>query len=389
MAIRDRLVEYTSTGKKTLLGVGPMSTNIVDVTIELANKYKVPLMLIASRRQIDSESLGGGYVNNWTTEKYSDYIKKNDPNGQVILARDHGGPWQNESEKRNCNTLAEAMASAKRSYEVDIASNFSVIHIDPSIGKNGPVSKSESLKRALDLYEHCWNYSQELGVDIAFEIGTEEQQAGGVATLDELAEQLNSIQNFCTTSKIPLPLYVVVQTGTKVMELRNIGTFDSPVRIDGQVPAEIMVPKIVDACKASSIFLKQHNTDYLSDNALKAHPYLGIHAANVAPEFGVAETKGLLKIMDDLQLRSQRDKFVELAVNSGKWKKWMLPQSKADDLERAMICGHYIFSAHEFLELKNDINSRLEKKGKNIDHILKSYVRQSIMRYMTAFRLVR
>ena len=43
--------------KKTLLGVGPMSANVVDSTIELSDKYKVPLILIASRRQIDFEYL--------------------------------------------------------------------------------------------------------------------------------------------------------------------------------------------------------------------------------------------------------------------------------------------------------------------------------------------
>ena len=387
--IREKLIEYTNAGNKTLLGVGPMSVNTVDVTIKLANQYKAPLMLIASRRQIDSDSLGGGYVNNWTTEEFSSYVKKNDLNGNVILARDHGGPWQNELEKQNCNSLAEAMESAKRSYEVDIKSGFKVIHIDPSVGKDGPVSKSDSLDRALELYKHCWDFSREIGADIAFEIGTEEQQAGGVATLDELTEQLQSITEFCMSSNIPLPLYVVVQTGTKVMELRNIGSFDSPVRVAGQVPAEIMVPKIVDACKSKAIFLKQHNTDYLSDNALKAHPYLGIHAANVAPEFGVAETIGFLKIIDDLQLRSHRDKFVELSVNSGKWKKWMLPDTSADDLQRAIISGHYIFAKKEFLELKDDINLRLKRKGLHLDNILKSHIKQSIMRYLTAFRLAK
>ena len=65
-----KIRQYTNSSHKTLLGVGPMSQNIVDVTIELAEKHDVPLMLIASRR-IDSEYHGGGYVNNWTTEDFS------------------------------------------------------------------------------------------------------------------------------------------------------------------------------------------------------------------------------------------------------------------------------------------------------------------------------
>ena len=81
----------------TLLGVGPMSVNCVDATIELANDYDVLLMLIASRRQIDSQAFGGGYVNNWTTEKFADYVIDHDKKGKVLLARDHGGPWQDAS----------------------------------------------------------------------------------------------------------------------------------------------------------------------------------------------------------------------------------------------------------------------------------------------------
>ena len=38
---------------RTLLGVGPMSKNCVIAATKLSNKFSFPLMLIASRRQID------------------------------------------------------------------------------------------------------------------------------------------------------------------------------------------------------------------------------------------------------------------------------------------------------------------------------------------------
>ena len=44
--------------KKTLLGVGPMSQNVIDSAIELSDEYEV-LILIASRRQIDSIFMEG------------------------------------------------------------------------------------------------------------------------------------------------------------------------------------------------------------------------------------------------------------------------------------------------------------------------------------------
>ena len=48
--------------------------NCVDASIELANDHEIPLMLVASRRQIDSEEFGGGYVNNWTTDDFANYL---------------------------------------------------------------------------------------------------------------------------------------------------------------------------------------------------------------------------------------------------------------------------------------------------------------------------
>ena len=50
--------------------------NCVDASIELANDYDVPLMLIASRRQVDSDKFNGGYLNNWTTSKFADHVNK-------------------------------------------------------------------------------------------------------------------------------------------------------------------------------------------------------------------------------------------------------------------------------------------------------------------------
>ena len=51
----------------TLLGAGPMSKTTVDVIVDLAQKFDKPIAMIPSRRQIECEALGGGYVFNWTT----------------------------------------------------------------------------------------------------------------------------------------------------------------------------------------------------------------------------------------------------------------------------------------------------------------------------------
>ena len=109
------LNNYVVENQCSLLGIGPMSKNCVDVVIDLVNTHNIPIMLIASRRQIESKSLGHGYVNNWSTEEFSKYVNENDRNNNVILCRDHGGPYQNENENKQNLSFNEITNKAKES----------------------------------------------------------------------------------------------------------------------------------------------------------------------------------------------------------------------------------------------------------------------------------
>ena len=386
--IKEKLQTYLNNHRCTLLGVGPMSKNCVDAAIELANEYTIPIMLIASRRQIDSQQFNGGYVNNWTTSDFSNYVKEKDNKSNIILARDHGGPWQNNQEKNKKLNLNEAMKSAKESYKADIDANFQILHIDPSIDIHDNPNQDELLNRLFELYEYCWSYAKKQGKEIIFEIGTEEQ-SGTTNTQEELDYTLSKMKKFCEGNNLPLPTFVVIQTGTRVMETRNVGSFDSPLRILNEIPAEIQVPKMIQICKEHHIFMKEHNTDYLSDVALSWHPRLGIHAANVAPEYGVAETKAFLEIMEINKQHSLAEKFLKLSYDSKKWDKWMLPNSVATNREKSIIAGHYVFSTPECIEIKREVSNKLKSKGVDLDQFLKEQVKKSIFRYLQNFRLVR
>lgn len=383
--ILQKLKKFTSTRCCTLLGVGPMSVNCVDAVIRLANHYEIPLMLIASRRQIDSEAFGGGYVNHWSTERFADYVISRDNKGKVLLARDHGGPWQSDREKTEKLSLRRAMESAKRSYRADIESGFDIIHIDPSIDIHGRPSVDEVLLRIFELYEYCWRVAKRAQRDILFEIGTEEQ-SGGTNTQEELAYVLSEMWKFCKSNHLPVPSFVVIQTGTKVMETRNVGSFDCPVRLADELPAEIQIPKMIDMCNRYDIFVKEHNTDYLSDDALAWHPKLGIHAANVAPEFGVAETRAFVRLLSEHGQHALLDAFLTLAYDSGKWKKWMLPETAATDRDRAIIAGHYVFADPKFVAIKAQAQEALNPVS--VDGYLREQVEASIVRYLKHFRLL-
>jgi hypothetical protein len=385
---QSKIKDYFLKRRCTLLGVGPMSINCVDAAIELSNEYISPIMLIASRRQIDSEQFNGGYVNNWTTPEFSRYVKNKDKRGDIILARDHGGPWQNNKEKEKKMSLRQAMQSAKESYKSDIDSGFKILHIDPSIDIHGVPSKNDLLERLFELYEYCWSYAQDTGKEIIFEVGTEEQ-SGSTNTQEELDSTLFYIERFCNKNNFPLPTFVVIQTGTRVMEMRNVGSFDSPLRVFDEIASEIQVPKMIEICKRHNVFMKEHNTDYLSDVALSWHPRLGIHAANVAPEFGVAETMAFLQIIENNDLKQLGERFLHLAYNSKKWDKWMLPNSTASDRDKSIISGHYIFSTPEFLELKKEADQNLKSKKIDLDTYLRNQVKKSIFRYLYNFRLTK
>ena len=384
--MQQRLNTFLEKKQCTLLGVGPMSLNCVDAAIELANEYEAPLLLIASRRQIDSEEFGGGYVNNWTTQEFAKYVIDKDQKGKILLARDHGGPWQNTKEVNDNLSLRRAMDSAKLSYLRDLEAGFQVLHIDPSIDIHSSPNVDEILERVFDLYDYCWTHAQRLGCEVIFEVGTEEQ-SGTTNTQEELDYTLNELLKFCKKNNIPQPSFVVIQTGTRVMETRNVGSFDTPLRVANELPAEIQVPKMIEICNRYGIMMKEHNTDYLSDEALQWHPRLGIHAANVAPEFGVAETLALLDILEKNSLQVLANDFLRLSYDSRKWEKWMLADTTASDRDRSIISGHYIFSTCGCEEIKAKARKDLAKKQIDLDLYLKNEVKKSIFRYMKNFRI--
>jgi hypothetical protein len=384
--MHQRLNTFLNKKRCTLLGVGPMSLNCVDAAIELANEYEAPLLLIASRRQIDAEEFGGGYVNNWTTQEFAKYVIDNDQKGKILLARDHGGPWQSTKEVGENLSLRRAMDSAKLSYLRDLEAGFQVLHIDPSVDIHSSPNVDEILERVFDLYDYCWTHAQRLGREVIFEVGTEEQ-SGSTNTQEELDYTLNELLKFCKKNNIPQPSFVVIQTGTRVMETRNVGSFDTPLRVTNELPAEIQVPKMIEICNRYGIMMKEHNTDYLSDEALQWHPRLGIHAANVAPEFGVAETLALLDVLEKNNLQGLADDFLKLSYDSKKWEKWMLDETTASERDRSIISGHYVFSKPSCDELKAKARKDLAKKQIDLDSHLKNEVKKSIFRYMKNFRM--
>ena len=382
----EKLNNFLSKRKCTLLGVGPMSKNCIDASIEISNEHDVPLMLIASRRQIDSTQSGGGYVNNWTTEKFSEYVKTHDKNKNIILCRDHGGPWQNDYEKNDKLDLSEAMESAKKSFLTDIKSDFQIIHIDPTIDIHSKISMEQIFERVFNLYEYCNTVSKKLNKKIVFEISLGKED-GGFDSYEEIKHVISKMESFCSKMNFPLPYFLVVRTGNHVMELQNVGSFESIFLDKKQTTYKTNLLKIIELCNKHQIRIKEHNTDYLSDKALQIHPEIGIHAANVAPEFAVVETRAFLSLLKKNQLEAELEKFIDISYSSKKWEKWMLDNSQLGKQEKAIISGHYIFGKNEFIELKNDVENKISLDV-SLDSYLKTEIKKSVIRYLNLFSVI-
>ncbi len=378
--------DFIKQQKCTLLCTGPMSKLCIDACVELSEQFGIPQVLIASRRQIDSAEFGGGYVENFTTESFAQYVRSKNAS-KVFLARDHGGPWQSLIEKDRGLGVSDSMASAKRSFEADILAGFDFIHLDPSVPIQGESLGIDTiLSRLFELYGHTYEFAKKAGRDVEFELGTEEQDGYG-QDLAQFEYFLHKTQEFCQKYQVKKPTFVVAQTGTKVMETRNVGIFKDDISKKSDLSLE-HIENTVKICNKYDVMIKEHNTDYLSNQALSLRPTLGIHASNVAPEFGVVETRGLLYLLSVFDFRDEFELFVQAALESKKWEKWMLENSSATDIDKAIICGHYVFSKSSIQQMRERIGARLLKHNVNMNEYLKILIKQSMMRYMQLFKMI-
>jgi hypothetical protein len=387
----------------TMLGIGPMSDNLIEAAFLLADKKKFPLMFIASRNQVDADEFGGGYVCSWNQDTFAHAIrqiaKKCKFDGLYYLCRDHGGPWQRDKERSDKLPTAEAMALAKRSFLYDLKAGFDLLHVDPTKIPviDGIVPMNLVLDYTIELIEYCEEQRKILGLpSVSYEVGTEETN-GGITSLEAYNTFINTLVDRLKARNLPLPVYIVGNTGTLTRLTGNVGTYNA-----GQAMA------LSKAARNHGVGLKEHNGDYLSDYLLGIHPYIGVSAANVAPEYGYVETKTyrILSQMErcfyDMGLIDTVSDFSELfsnaSINCQRWRKWMtggrdtytLEQVKQDpEIENLIvnISGHYTFNDEDVKREKAAMYRNLKKLGLNPHKTVITEIMKSIDRYVGCFNL--
>ena len=351
----EGLLDLQATGKSaTLLGIGPMSKNCVQATLELSKDDDYPVMFIASRNQVDADELGGGYL--------------------YYLCRDHGGPWQRDKERNDHLPTEKAMELGKKSYVADIEAGFDLLMIDPTkdpfeVGKVIPLDTV--LERTVDLIEFCEQERKARNLpEIGYEVGTEETN-GGLTSTETYETFILKLKEELEKRGLPMPTFIVGQTGTLTRKTEQVGTFNFKNAYD-----------LAQMAKKYGVGLKEHNGDYLDDVTLLEHIPSAITATNVAPQYGTEETRAYLnlaaveaKLVEYGLVKdasNTRDVLLEHAIKSECWRKWMVGEQKELTVDQIMeqndaelqaeildIAGHYTFNDDE-------VKAEIEKMYKNL-----------------------
>ena len=132
-AVQGMLKLQDSGDHATMVGIGPMSPNLIQAVFELAKDEDFPPMFIASRNQVDMDEMGAGYVNGWDQKRFAADIKKVADEvgytGPYYLCRDHGGPWQRDEERNAHLPEDEAMELARKSFVADMEAGFDLLMV--------------------------------------------------------------------------------------------------------------------------------------------------------------------------------------------------------------------------------------------------------------------
>jgi hypothetical protein len=316
-----------------MLFLGPMSKNIVDAAIEFSSTENVNITFIPSRRQIE---YCGGYVNNWTTSDFCNYVKtlalERTITSQIQIERDHGGPAQGSFTDNGFESLFED------------AKYMDIIHIDPW-------KKYKSLEEGIRWTVAMIYMCNVINPALRYEIGTEESiRKFEVAELDTFVGSVKDSLSDDIFRKID---YLVIQCGTSLCQRNNTGLFDKD-----------RLNSMLSVAKKYGLKAKEHNGDWVEQTIKQQKLNMGLRYVNIAPELGELETQVVLSVIEpgDFEI------LFHLCLDSGRWTKWVSPSfdPHKSKKELVLITGHYVFSHPMFVKIKS--------KYPGIDNLIRTHI---------------
>ena len=91
--------------------------------------------------------------------------------------------------------------------------------------------------------------------------------------------------------------------------------------------------------------------------------------------------------MDENNMCELKNEFIKIALNSGKWKKWVSKEKHYTDEFKAQLCGHYVFSEDSIIEIKRKMQNKIVNF--NLDEYITSSIEKLLFDQCSALRLIR
>jgi tagatose-1,6-bisphosphate aldolase non-catalytic subunit AgaZ/GatZ len=380
---------------RTIFASCPNSAAVIKASLRAARRWNSPVKFAATLNQVD---LDGGYTG-LTQEEFVKTIRleaaRLNLHVPLIVAVDHGGPWLKDAHATEKLPFEETFNAVKKSFEASIKAGYDLIHVDPTVDITIPKGKTIPIEtvaeRTLVLIAHAENFRKSGGYKrIAYEVGTEEVH-GGLA-------DISVFRKFLTLLKEGLakqgngdvwPCFVVGKVGTDL----HTATFDP-----------VTARKLSEIAREYGSVIKGHYTDGVTNP--EDYPASGMGAANVGPEFTIAEYNGLMElenlekslfIQGKVASCSQTGLHLQEAViASGRWKKWLQPGEDAgnfgslDASRRQWLIStgcRYIWQNDSVVAARAKLYENLVNNGFPAEEIVLSAIEHAMDRYFAAFNL--
>ncbi len=377
--------------KSTLLAVCPNSENVLRAALRSAKRANCPIKFAATLNQVD---IDGGYTG-WNQDDLVRKIKVDSSRigyaGPIIIAVDHGGPWVKDVQTTEKWSLNKAMSWTKKSFEAAIIAGYDLIHIDPTIDifkKN--ITIKTVVERTVELIVHCEDFRTARSLKpVSYEVGTEEVH-GGLADTRSFREFLDLLKTALIKNKLKKtwPIFIVAKVGTDL----HTSTFDPDT-----------ARAVVSIAHEYGSKIKGHYTDFVSNP--QDYPITGIGAANVGPEFTIAEYDALNELselenklykQDQIAYPSKyKEKLNSAVIESGRWKKWLLEgendYESLTDKRREWIIQtscRYVWADPEVKSSQNILYENLHQNGIDAKTWVLLSIESSIDRYLREFNLI-
>ncbi|HEX6499952.1 MAG TPA: class II D-tagatose-bisphosphate aldolase, non-catalytic subunit [Micromonosporaceae bacterium] len=367
------------------VAVGMATRYCLTAASEVAAETGRPVMVVASRRQVDTVA-GSGYLG-WSTGQWC-AARRHPPGAEalgrvghnVLLARDHAGPYQHPDDLADGGVpLTTAMATTIEALRRDIESGVDLIHIDTSLGSGGrPERPAIARQRAIDLVEHCVRVAARHRRRVGFEVGVEtqvDQIDDPMAYLADLVPLLRDLRRVCDVA----PLFVVARTGTRVSGLGNSGVL--ALRPDSRT-ARLQLGLLGTLVQATGSRLKAHGCDFLPVPAIRSLRDAGAWM-NVSSELGAVQTTAVLRAARSVGLDAAADAFCDEAVRAGCWREPGNRDSVVlSDDEKVALGGASLFAGATFADLRDRLDAALASRGGSTARLAIDAAKQVISRYL-------